>query len=91
MKTRFILSDYLAAAEELAEYEKLKDGSYCGRIAACKGVVAFAATLMECQRELRSTLEEWLLLGLRLGHPLPIIKRINLNRAEPIHEPLESV
>jgi len=39
---------------------------------------------------LRSTLEDWLLLGLKLGHALPEVNGINLNR-EPINESLESV
>jgi hypothetical protein len=30
---------------------------------------------------LRSTLEDWLLLGLQLGHKLPVIDGINLNRS----------
>lgn len=90
MKTQCILSDYLAAAMEQAEYDKLEDGTFGGRIAGCKGVVAFGATLAQCEHELRSTLEDWLLLGLKLGHELPVVGNINLNR-EPQHEPVESV
>ncbi len=68
----FVLSEYLDGALEQAEFDKLEDGSFAGRIAVCPGVVAFADTLKDCQRELRSTLEDWLLLGLRLGHELPV-------------------
>ena len=64
-ETAFVLSDYLQAALEQAEYDKLSDGTFSGRIAACPGVVAFAPTLKTCERELRSTLEDWLLLGLK--------------------------
>jgi hypothetical protein len=39
---------------------------------------------------LRSTLEDWLWLGLKLGHQLPVIDGIDLNR-EPVYESLESV
>jgi predicted RNase H-like HicB family nuclease len=56
-----------------AVYDKLEDGSFSGRIPSCKGVVAFGATLRECEDELRSTLEDWILVGLKLKHPLPII------------------
>jgi hypothetical protein len=45
-----------------------------------KEVIAFASTLRECEDELRSTLEEWILLGLKLGHYLPVIDNIDLNR-----------
>jgi len=53
-------------------------------------VVSFGATLRQCEDELRSTLEDWILVGLKLGHPLPIVDEIDLNK-EPIHEPMDSV
>lgn len=90
MSVQFILSDYLESALEQAEFEKLADDSYSGRIPICTGVVAFARTLRDCERELRSTLEDWLLLGLKLGHPLPIVGEIDLNR-EWEHAPMESL
>jgi predicted RNase H-like HicB family nuclease len=57
----------------LAVYDKLEDNTYAGRIPSCKGVVAFGATLRECADELRSTLEDWILLGLKFRHDLPVI------------------
>ncbi len=57
----------------------LEDDSFAGRIPACKGVIAFGATLRMCEDELRSTLEDWILVGLKLGHPLPVISGIDLN------------
>ncbi|HEV8242154.1 MAG TPA: type II toxin-antitoxin system HicB family antitoxin [Thermoanaerobaculia bacterium] len=69
MDTHFILSGYLDEAMGEAIYDKLDDGSFAGKIPSCTGVVAFAATLRSCQSELRSTLEDWILLGLKLGHP----------------------
>ncbi|RMD95535.1 MAG: type II toxin-antitoxin system HicB family antitoxin [Calditrichaeota bacterium] len=85
-----MLSDYIKAALSLAVYEKLDDGSYAGRIPICKGVVAFGKTLQECRDELQSMLEDWILLGLKLGHELPVINGIDLNQ-EPQIEPLESL
>jgi predicted RNase H-like HicB family nuclease len=86
----YILSDYLERALALAEYDKLEDGSFSGRIPECTGVIAFGMTLRECETELRSTLEDWVLVGLKLGHELPVLANINLNRA-PAYEPVESV
>jgi len=80
MSVRFVLSDYLERALAEAEFDKLPDGSFSARIPPCRGVVAFAASLRECERELRSTLEDWLLLGLKLGHRLPVIGGIDLNK-----------
>lgn len=90
MTGQYILSDYLTRALSQAEYDKLEDGTFFGRIPACKGVVAFAATLRECEDELRSVLEDWVLVGLKLGHELPILNSINLN-GKPEYESLESV
>jgi predicted RNase H-like HicB family nuclease len=90
MSVQFILSEYIERALALAEYDKLKDGTFAGRIAACPGVVSFGATLRECEAELRSTLEDWVWLGLKMGHALPVIGDIDLNR-EPAHESVESV
>lgn len=87
---KFILSNYIDKAMSEAEYEKLDDGSYAGNIQSCKGVVSFGNTLKECENELRSTLEDWIYLGLRQGHRLPVLKGINLNR-KIRREPVESM
>lgn len=90
MSGNYILSDYVELALQEAEYDKLEDNTFAGRIPSCKGVVAFAATLRECESELRSTFEDWVLVGLRLGHELPVLSNINLNHA-PVYEPVASV
>ncbi len=90
MIIQYVLSEYLDHAMAQADYDKLEDGTFCGRIPSCKGVIAFGTKLYECQTELRSTLEDWLLVGLRLGHPLPVISGIDLNR-EVVYEPMVAV
>ncbi len=90
MEARYILSDYVEQAMAVAAYDKLEDGTFAGRIPPCKGVIAFGSTLRECEDELRSTLEDWILVGLKLQHPLPVIAGIDLNR-EPVHEPVDAV
>lgn len=90
MAVSFILTDYINHAMENAAYDKLEDGTYSGRIPMCKGVVAFGTTLRECETQLRSTLEDWILVGFKLGHSFPIIGNINLNR-EPHREQMETL
>ncbi len=90
MATRYILSEYVQQAMSQATYDKLEDGTFTGRIPPCKGVVAFAASLRTCEDELRSTLEDWILVGLKLGHPLPVIGGLDLNK-EPTREPVDSL
>jgi len=85
MTIRFILTGYVDQLMCQAIYDKLADGTFAGRIPKCKGVIAFGNTLRECEDELHSTLEDWVLLGLQLGHHLPVIKGINLNK-RPSHE-----
>jgi len=67
----FPLTAYIEAALELARFEKLDDGSFAGEIPPLTGVAAFGKTRKLCESELHSTLEDWLLVGWRLGHPLP--------------------
>jgi len=90
MAVRFILTDYVNQALADAIYDKLKDSTFAGRIPPCAGVVAFGSTLQQCEAELRSTLEDWILVGLKLGHSLTIIGGIDLNK-EPQREPVEAV
>jgi predicted RNase H-like HicB family nuclease len=71
----------MEAAMRKAHYELLENGRFFGSIPQCKGLWAEGKTLEKCREELRSTLEDWILLGLQLGHTLPIIDRINLNRS----------
>ena len=69
---------------------KLEDGTYSGVIPRCQGVVAFSETLRGCEAELQSVLEDWILLGLKLGHDLPVMEGIDLNR-EPTVAAAESL
>jgi predicted RNase H-like HicB family nuclease len=80
MLGKFILSDYVEQAMNRAEYDKLEDGTYAGRNPECPGVIALAVTLRTCEAELRSVLEDWLLVGLKLGHQLPVLAGIDLNQ-----------
>ena len=90
MRTAYVLSEYIEKAMSEAFYDKLEDGTIAGKIPFCKGVLAFGRTLRECEEGLRSTLEDWILVGLKLGHPMPVIGGIDLNR-EPLREPVDSV
>jgi hypothetical protein len=70
MIARFIISDYAAAMED-ATCDKRDARTFAGCIPSCPGAIAFGTTLRACEGELRGTLGDWILVGLRLGHPLP--------------------
>ena len=62
-----------------AHYEILPDGEgYFGSITDLQGVWANADTLEACREELQKVLEEWILIGLKMGHPIPQIDGIEL-------------
>ena len=78
-----MLIEYVNKAMSKAVYEKLEDGTCAGKIPQCPGVIAFGETLYQCQEELRSVLEGWLIVKIRHGDRLPVIGRINLNNKMP--------
>ena len=73
-----MLTQYIRAALRLATYEILPDGTFYGEIPGFQGVYANAAKLDACREELREVLEGWIILGLRLGHSLPVVEGIEL-------------
>ena len=87
MDFRFPLTDYIQQAMAQAVFEDLGDGTFCGTIPSCWGVIAFGDTVAECREELRSVLEDWMLMGLRWGDELPVVAGIDLNIST---EPVES-
>jgi len=75
-----MLTEYVRAAMRRAKYKKLDEGGgFLGRIPGFRGVLANADTLKACREGLRSVLEDWIIVGVRLGHSLPIVDGITLN------------
>jgi predicted RNase H-like HicB family nuclease len=74
-----MLSRYIDAAMQQATYEILEDGTFCGEIPPCPGVITNAETLEECRKMLLDALESWLLVGFHLQHDIPVIDGIDLN------------
>ena len=74
-----MLSEYLDAAMRQARYEILTDdGTFYGEIPGFDGVYANATTLEDCRDDLRAVLEEWLLLRVSRGLPIPAAGGITL-------------
>lgn len=74
-----MITKYLREAMNRARYKILEDGTYYGWIEELPGVWASAGSLEECREELGSVVEDWLLLGLKLGHKIPSLGDIDLN------------
>ena len=89
-----MLTNYIQAAMRKAHYEILpvprsedpdligNGEGYFGSIPDLQGVWANADTLEVCREELREVLEEWILIGLKMGHSIPQINGIELNVRE---------
>jgi predicted RNase H-like HicB family nuclease len=78
-----MLTAYIHAALRKAHYEILPDGEgYFGTIEGLQGVWAQADTLEACREDLREVLEEWIIVGLKMGHPLPSLDGITLTIQE---------
>ena len=82
-----MLTDYIQAAMREAHYELMENGCFFGSIPKCQGAWADGKTLEETRTELQSVLEDWILVGFKLGHKLPVIAGINLNlKLKPARE-----
>ena len=74
-----MLTQYIHAAMRKAAYGILPDQSYYGEIDGFKGLYANSPTLDGCREQLQEVLEDWIVIGLRLGHKLPIVDGIKLD------------
>jgi len=74
-----MITKYLSEAMRQAKYKILEDGSYYGWIEELPGVWATAGSLEECREDLQSVVEDWLFLGLKLGHHIVPLGDIDLN------------
>ena len=75
-----MLTEYIRCALGKAHYEIMENGRYWGEIPSLQGVWAEAKTLEQCRELLREVLEDWLIVGFREGHTIPIIDGIDLNK-----------
>jgi predicted RNase H-like HicB family nuclease len=75
-----MLTAYINAAMTRARYKIIEDSTYFGEIPGLRGVWANAKTLEVCRQELQEVLEDWLVVKLRDGDPIPRIGRIQLAR-----------
>jgi len=74
LEVKGMLTEYIEAALESAEYEIIEDDEpYYGAIPQLKGVWATGKTLEECRRNLKEALEGWIVIRLQRGLAIPPI------------------
>lgn len=59
-----MFSAYVDKAMHRAIYESVEDGTFFGSIPGFQGLWANGPTIEDCREELKTTLEDWLILGL---------------------------
>lgn len=74
-----MLSEYIERVLRQATYEKTEAGRYFGTIPVTPGVWSEAGNLEHCRTELIEVLEEWIILSLKRGDPLPVVDGCDLN------------
>lgn len=67
-----MITEYIKSALARATYEIIKDEEpYYGEIPDLQGVWASGKTLEDCRRNLAETVEDWILLSVANGLPIP--------------------
>jgi len=74
-----MLIKYIHAALEHAKYEIIDDEEpYYGEVPELQGVWASGKTLEECRKNLEEVIDEWIIIKLRKGLPIPLIENFNI-------------
>lgn len=74
-----MLLEYLNAAIERANYEKIEDEEpYYGEIPGVQGVWATGKSLEECRRKLIQALEDWVFFSIYRGEAIPAVGGVTL-------------
>ncbi len=84
-----MIREYMQAAMARAVFKRIEGPEpIFGEIPPCPGVWATGKTDEECKKILEEALEGWILLGVRLGDPLPEIEglRIEIPETSPVRE-----
>ncbi len=77
-----MIREYIHQAMKRAHYELIDQPAepFYGEIPGLQGVLAVGKTLEECRSNLEDALDAWLALGLQLGHEIPEIEGVGLER-----------
>ena len=74
-----MLVEYIQAAMQHCEFEKMEDGRFFGTIPPCQGVWADGDTVEQTREILREVLEDWILVRNRHGMDIPVIDGWDIN------------
>jgi predicted RNase H-like HicB family nuclease len=80
-----MLLGYIQEALERARYELIEDEEpYYGEVPELPGVWATGKTLETCRRNLAEAVEDWVLLSVTKGLPIPALGQIAIRLPEKV-------
>lgn len=80
-----MLVEYINTSLSNAHYEIIQDEEpYYGEIPDLPGVYATGITLEECRKNLAEVIDNWLIIRLRRGMPIPPIQGISIAEIHPV-------
>jgi predicted RNase H-like HicB family nuclease len=68
-----MITQYVTRALERAKYRLIDDGTFAATVPGLRGVVATGDTLEACRRQLAEVVEEWVLVRVARGLPVPTL------------------
>ena len=68
-----MITQYVAKALERAHYRLVDDGTFAATVRGLRGVIATGSSLEACRRDLASVVEEWVLVRVARGLPVPAL------------------
>jgi len=87
-----MFAEYIAAALRRAEYKIIEsDDPVFVSVPGLNGAWATGKTVEEARAELIEVIEEWLVLGIKLGHAIPAIDDAMINVPVINEEPVSVV
>ncbi len=73
-----MIREYVERALRQAQYDKLPDGTFYGEVPRLRGVLTAAETLEECRNQLAEVVEEWVLVRVAKGLPVPRLGKVEV-------------
>jgi len=66
-----MITRYVDQALRRARYREVDGGIYCATVPGLRGVIASGSTLEKCRDDLAEVVEEWVLVRIARGLPVP--------------------
>lgn len=81
-----VLLEYIQTALDHAHYEIIEDEEepFYGEIPPLPGVWATGTTLEKCRRNLAEAVEDWVLLSIAKGLPIPALGHVTISLPEEV-------